>query len=120
MDMFKNFLDKAKTTGSIVEKKGREFADKTKLKFNLREASLKVEKEKIKLGSLVYMFKKEGNIDESIIEQHISNIDCYIKEMQEIKKQIDDLNITLICSNCGTENRLTENFCKTCGFNCDK
>jgi len=115
MSFFYEFLDKAKTTGSMVEKQGKQMAKIAKLKFRLNETSIKIDKEYNKIGEFYYNIFKFSDDYENELKVCIDNIDDYVELMIDIKGQINDLEKCFICNTCGSKNKAEEQFCKKCG-----
>ncbi len=115
MDFFDELLDKAKVAFDVAVKATEDVVDTGKQKFNIASLESKISKEYKTLGEAFYNFKKNGEIDDTAVDELIISIDEKLSKIEEIKEEIRNSKADRVCANCGAAIEENTIFCPFCG-----
>lgn len=115
MGLFEDMYVKAKSAVDMVGERAGQFMDVSKLNINMAELKGELRKKFEDLGNIVYYGRKEGSIDEVLMDGKIKEIDELNREIESLSKRIAELKNKLICRSCGHQNENESLFCSKCG-----
>ena len=115
MGLFEDMYVKAKSAVDMVGERAGQFMDISKLNINMAELKSETRKKFEELGNIVYYGRKEGSIDEVLMDGKIREIDDLNREIDSLSKRIAELKNKLICRSCGHQNESESLFCSKCG-----
>lgn len=115
MDMFDNFVEKARDVCDVATKKTGEFVEVSKIKLDCISVNNEVKKLYEKLGSCVYSMVKANYENQDVIDSIIEEIDDCNVHLSELKKKMGDLKKINVCTACGYKNPKENFYCAKCG-----
>ena len=120
MGFFEGLSKKVSETTSSIQETTNKIQRESKCKKTISDNNAKVEKIYSEIGKKVYENRK---IDDSLIafvEEKTNEIDCSLKENEELKIEILKLNNKKVCPHCKAEVSIDTSFCPQCGAEQEK
>ena len=115
MDIFNEFLDKAKVALDVAVKATEDAVDTGKQKLNIAALESKLNKDYKTLGEKFYAFKVTGKIDDELIDELIDSISDKKAKISAIREEMKKAKADRICPNCGAAIEKDIIFCPICG-----
>lgn len=113
------FLDElvstTKNVAATAGKKTDEAVKLSKLKMKKAQTNSDIKGKYEKLGELVYEMAKAGEKDNDNFDAVVAEIDALTETLEDIERQIDEVNGTLTCVNCGAKTKNDNSYCPKCG-----
>ena len=107
-------LDKAKDLAQTAGEKSQEIYHISKLKFEITQLKMKVDKNYASIGKKVYESKKEEKELPDFSAQ-IEGIDLLKADIEEKRDLISTLKNAVRCPSCGADVSEDDPFCPKCG-----
>ncbi len=119
MKFFDDFIETSANVADKVAKVAGEYIDKGKDKIDEMNLRNELSKAQRQLGVLVYSMHKSGEHNEELFNQYIADIDRIEKMIESINEEpeVEPGHVVVVhfCSNCGSEVKNDDVFCKDCG-----
>ena len=124
-DFFEKITGSADKSIITVSSKGKEILETAKLKGEVIDTELSIQRKFNALGKKVFEMLNRGALNEEVLKKEsaeISGLFSRIKELEETVKKVEleALKIkyvdTIICYKCSSQNKSNANFCMNCGY----
>lgn len=115
MDLFNEFLDKAKSAIDVAVKVTEEAVDTGKQKFNLATLESKLSKDYKALGEAFYAYRINGTIDDKFVDDLIDSIKDKKAKISFIREEMRKAKADRFCPNCSAAIERDVIFCPICG-----
>lgn len=112
---FEKIADMARDVVDAVTKKTDELVSTSKLRIKKSNLNSELRDAYQKLGGAVYEAKKHGSNNDDLITLITTEIDEIIAAIRKIDVQLDQINSSLKCTNCGCVNSKEAFYCQNCG-----
>ena len=109
-----NVLGKAKELTDTGIKKTDEMIKMSRLKFGCIKLDNRIKQKYTQLGREVYKMVKTDSADSDLIARSVSDIERLYKEMNVLRKRIDEMKKIITCPVCGTKNKYDSEYCSNC------
>ena len=106
------FLDKLKSTAGNVQDKGKEMTEKARLNKAIKNEESKINNLYIYIGQ---KFFNENNSAPAGYEDPFNGINNAKAEIERLKKELDSMNASSNCPQCGAKINPGQPFCQCCG-----
>ena len=113
MDFFSKLGDKISSTSKDVAKKAKEVAEIANLSSQVTTKESTIKSIYVEIGKYVYENLKEDAPAD--IAEKFATIDGLMAEINELKKNIQDLKGVQACPTCGKDVEAGAAFCPGCG-----
>ena len=118
LDKIKDGASKAKDGASKIAKEVAKRTSNaialTKLSFAANETQSKIKDVYTEIGKSLYSKHLDGE-DYAEFKDELNQIDKLIEELDTLNDKIAELKNSLKCSECGTLNPITSDYCSKCG-----
>lgn len=115
MNLFDEFVNRAKDVVDVAGKKTGELVEVSKLKLQAVQINSDIGKAYERLGAIVYEQAKAGTDNSDLIAVCVSEIDALLASLEELNEKIDESKTGSRCPNCGANNPEAAVFCSRCG-----
>ena len=106
------FLDKLKSAARNVQDKGKEMTEKARLNKAIKNEESKINNLYIYIGQ---KFFNENNSAPAGYEDPFNGINNAKAEIERLKKELDSMNASSNCPQCGAKINPGQPFCQCCG-----
>ena len=114
-NFFEKLGDSITKGAATVNQKANDLMETNKLNQEIRTAQQQKDADFVKLGQLLYNFKKNPESAEPDYDTVIADMDSIDEKIEGLKKQLQDLKNEQICTNCGSSVAKGTSFCPNCG-----
>lgn len=115
MDMFDNFIEKAKDVCDVATKKTGEFVEVSKIKLDCISINNEIKRLYEKLGSCIYSMVKANYENQDVVDSIIEEIDDCKKQLHILNQKLSELKNINVCTGCGFKNPKENYYCAKCG-----
>lgn len=115
MGILDDVVINVKSAAEVVGKKAGQLVDISKLRINVSELNNEINKRLIELGQYVYDQKKDGEIDENVIQEKIAEIDDLHGQLSTVVQEMGVIQNKIACPVCGKQCPTNAEFCAYCG-----
>lgn len=115
MGILDDVVINVKSAAEVVGKRAGQLVDISKLRINVSELNGEINKRLMELGQYVYDQKKNGEIDETVVEEKITEIDDLHNQMSTVVQEMGVLQNKVACPVCGKQCDVSASFCSYCG-----
>ena len=109
------FINTAKELADLAGKKAGEAVEVSKLKINNVKINGELQKTYEKLGAFVYKYKKNGEVNDELIDMCVKEIDDLLSALEANEQKINETRHKIKCADCGAINDLQASYCAKCG-----
>ena len=114
-NFFEKLGDSISKGAATVNQKANDLMETNKLNQDIKAQQQLKDADIVKLGQLVYNFKKNPDSAEPDYDAIIADMDSIDAKIESLKKQLQDLRNEQICPNCGGAVAKGTAFCPNCG-----
>ena len=114
-NFFEKLGDSISKGAATVNQKANDLMETNKLNQDIKTAQAQKDADIVKLGQLLYNFKKNPDSAEPDYDAVIADMDSIDEKIATLKKQLQDLRNEQICPNCGNAVAKGTAFCPHCG-----
>ncbi len=114
-NFFEKLGDSISKGAATVNQKANDLMETNKLNQDIKAAQAQKDADIVKLGQLLYNFKKNPDGVEPDYDAVIADMDSIDARIDSLKKQLQDLRNEQICPNCGNAVAKGTAFCPHCG-----
>lgn len=115
MGFLEDVFNTGKNVVSTAGKKTDEAVKLSKLKIKESQINSDIRTKFEKLGEAIYQMKKSGEQDNVAFEEAVSAVDEYYVQLDDVRRQIDELKNQVACPKCGLKTKDENLFCPKCG-----
>ncbi len=115
MDFWDEVYKKVSNAANYTAKETERLSGLAKSKFNLMREKSKLEDAYKEMGELYYKQMKNSDIDEKKIAMAYDKIEKSMVEIERLRTEINLINNTKACSECGEKLDDEMAFCPKCG-----
>lgn len=115
MSVLNEFLSKAKEVTSESIKKTDQLVKISSLKLTCVQLDNEIKAKYSLLGNRIYDMIKADEENTNELLGLVSEIDILFKRLSETQNKIEDLRHIYACPNCGTKNKIENDYCSKCG-----
>lgn len=113
MGLFDDIGNTFNKVANTTIKKSKDISELTKLSLKQNTADSELINLYEEFGK--YQYNVSKNIENEEIKDYVALIDAKLKEIADIKIDIEQLKGIIVCPNCGTKNKTEDSFCSNCG-----
>ena len=114
-NFFDNLKDSISKGAATVNQKANDLMETNKINQDIKAAQQQKDADIVKLGQLLYNFKKNPDGVEPDYDAVIADMDSIDAKIDSLKKQLQDLRNEQVCPNCGSSVPKGTAFCPNCG-----
>lgn len=107
--------EKAVQAGTYTAQKASRIVETTKLNYRLYELYGEINEAKTKVGEIVYKAHCGENVDQSKLDELLTEIDAASASVAELRKRISERKNSRACPDCGKVCPRDSQFCPACG-----
>ena len=114
MEIKDDLKNKAKDIADAGLKKADEIYKVSKLKLKCVQIDNQIKSKYTELGRTVYGMVKHDSADSAKISEAVMEIEALYAKMRKVYGEIETAKKILTCPVCGTKNKFTNTYCRSC------
>ena len=114
MEIKDDLKNKAKDIADAGLKKADEIYKVSKLKLKCVQIDNQIKSKYTELGRTVYGMVKHDSADSAKISEAVMEIEALYAKMRKVYAEIETAKKILTCPVCGTKNKFTNTYCRSC------
>lgn len=115
MGILDDVVINVKSAAEVVGKKAGQIVDVSKLRINISELNGEINKKILELGQHVYEGKKNGEVNEEVVDLKISEIDELQSQLDTVVQEMGVKQNKVVCPVCNKQCNAGTFFCSFCG-----